>query len=99
MGVIECQPLQGNSLLPILEGGEREEPAFFLSGWKENFRMFRQKEWKIVKLNNEDWELYNLKEDPTEITNLAAEMPEKVKELEEAYLATKEDFKRAAMAE
>lgn len=99
LGTIECQPLQGSSLLPILKGGEREEPEFFISGWKERFRMFRQKEWKIVKLNDEDWELYNLSEDPTEMNNLADDMPDKVKELEKAYLEKKEDFKQAATAE
>ena len=41
------QPLQGSSLLPILEGKKRKEPEFFLSGWTERFRMFREKEWKI----------------------------------------------------
>jgi arylsulfatase len=82
---IEPQPLQGNSLLPILEGEQREEPEFFMSGWTERFRMYREKDWKIVKLNNEDWELYNLKEDPTEINDLSAKNPEKVKTLIDRY--------------
>ena len=58
--------------------------------------MFRQKDWKIVKLNNEDWELYNLKNDPTEITNLAAEKPEKVQELVTNYKAKHEELKAQA---
>ena len=82
---VESQPFQGNSLMPILEGGEREEPEFYISGWTDRFRMYRQKKWKIVKLNNEDWELYNLEKDPTEIFNLADDNPQKVKELVEAY--------------
>lgn len=84
-GTIKCQPLQGNSLLPILKGETREEPEFFISGWTDNFRMFRKGDWKIVKLNNEDWELYNLANDPTELTNLADEQPEMVQELMKAY--------------
>lgn len=95
-GVIECQPIQGNSLLPILKGEQRQEPDFFMSGWTDKFRMFRQKEWKIVKLNNEDWELYNLKDDPTEITNLAADKPEKVEELVTNYKAKYEELKAQA---
>ncbi len=97
-GTVECQPLQGNSLLPILQGGVREEPEFFMSGWTDKFRMFRQHDWKIVKLNNEDWELYNLKDDPTEITNLAAEKPEKVEELATNYKAKHDELKAQAMS-
>lgn len=95
-GTIKCQPLQGNSLLPILKGEQRPEPDYFMSGWTDKFRMFRQKDWKIVKLNNEDWELYNLKNDPTEITNLAAEKPEKVQELVTNYKAKHEELKAQA---
>ncbi len=96
IGTIKSQPLQGNSLLPILEGGVREEPDFFMSGWTDKFRMFRQKEWKIVKLNNENWELYNLKNDPTEITNLAIENPKKVKEMVVAYQTKHAELKAQA---
>ena len=96
LGEINPQPLHGSSLMPILKGGEREEPEFFLSGWTDRFRMFRQKEWKIVKANNEDWELYNLDNDPTEITNLADKNPEKVEELFEAYQQKQQDFQEEA---
>ena len=67
-----------------------------MSGWTDKFRMFRQKEWKIVKLNDEGWELYNLKEDPTEITNLAENKPEKVEELVKAYELKKAELEKAA---
>jgi arylsulfatase len=93
---IKPQPLQGSSLIPILEGKERPEPEFFISGWTDKFRMFRQKEWKIVKLNDETWELYNLKTDPTEINNLADLMPEKVKELENMYQQKQAEIKESA---
>ena len=96
LGNIKPQPLQGSSLLPVLLGEERKEPEFYISGWTDNFRMFRQKEWKIVKLNGEDWELYNLNEDPTEINNLATENPEKVKELANNYEKKKKEFEEAA---
>ncbi len=85
LGEIHPQPLQGSSLMPILEGKERQEPDFYISGWTDKFRMFRQKEWKIVKLNGENWELYNLKEDPTEIKDLAAKNPKKLDELVKNY--------------
>lgn len=96
---IECQPFQGNSLMPILLGGERPEPEFYISGWTDRFRMFRQHDWKIVKVNNGDWELYNLMEDPTEIQNLALEKPEKVQELVSNYKATHKLLKAEANKE
>jgi arylsulfatase A-like enzyme len=93
---IKPQPLHGSSLIPILQGNERPEPEFFISGWTDKFRMFRQKEWKIVKLNDENWELYNLENDPTEINNLAGFMPEKVKEMEMAYQQKQTELREAA---
>jgi len=81
----ETIPLHGNSLLPIFKGKKRKEPEFFISGFSERFRMFRQGEWKIVKMNNAEWELYNLKNDPTELNNLADSMPDKVTQLEKKY--------------
>lgn len=92
MGELTPQPLQGNSLMPILLGEEREEPEFFMSGWTDRFRMFRKGDYKIVKANNENWELYNLKEDPPEINNLAEQLPGKVKELELLYLQKKQSL-------
>ncbi|GAB5554567.1 MAG: arylsulfatase [Saprospiraceae bacterium] len=77
-------PLHGQSLLPVFQGKEREEPDYFISGM-ERFRMFRSGDYKIVKLNKGPWELYNMVEDPTELVNLAEALPGKVLELSEAY--------------
>ena len=78
-------PLHGNSLLPIFKGQEREDPPFFISGFKERFRMYRSGDWKIVKANNKDWELYNLANDRTELNNLADSLSGKVEELSRDY--------------
>ena len=96
IGDIHPQPLQGSSLMPVLTGKERVEPDFYMSGWTDKFRMFRQKDWKIVKLNGEKWELYNLKTDPTEINDLAGAMPEKVNEMETNYLQKQAELKLAS---
>lgn len=96
LGAIKPQPLQGYSLMPVLKGEQREEPPFFISGHTERFRMYREKNWKIVKLNGEKWELYNLENDPTEITNLADKYPEKVKQLELAYKNNQQKLKAEA---
>ncbi len=90
------QPLHGSSLMPVLEGKQREEPPFFLSGWTERFRMFRKGDYKIVKANDNNWELYNIKQDPTELNNLAQKNPEKVETLSRAYQEKKAEFKKAA---
>jgi arylsulfatase len=58
--------------------------------------MFRQKNWKIVKLNGEGWELYDLEKDPTEINDLAESMPEKLEELTRAYEQKQNDLNQSA---
>ncbi|HUP76673.1 MAG TPA: arylsulfatase [Acidimicrobiales bacterium] len=55
-------------------------------------RSFYSNGWKLVALHRRgapyddtEWELYDLSRDPTETVDLAAERPEKVKELAEAW--------------
>jgi arylsulfatase A-like enzyme len=48
----------------------------------EGNRALRAGDWKLVAAKGDDWALYDLKTDRAEQHNLAAEMPEKVKELE-----------------
>ena len=55
--------------------------------------MFRNGDFKIVKINNGNWELYNIKKDPTELDNLAKKHPGKVKELAHLYNLYNEKFK------
>jgi arylsulfatase len=52
-GEIEPQPFHGESLMPILSGKQRPEPGFYISGWTDRFRMYRENDWKIVKLNDD----------------------------------------------
>ncbi len=69
-------PLHGSSLLTVFEGGTRPEPPFILSGFKERFRMYREKNWKIVRVNEGPWELYDIEHDMTELNNLSIEKQE-----------------------
>lgn len=85
---IATQKLDGSSLLPVFTGEKRTAPKFMVSGWTEKFRMYIEGDWKIVKVNGLDWELYNLNDDPTEMINLAQKYPEKVKTLENNYMAS-----------
>jgi arylsulfatase len=77
-------PLEGKSLLPVLEGRTRPDssPTF----WEhEGNRAVRLQQWKLVARRGEEWELYNTAADRTEQNNLASAHPNKVKEMSDLY--------------
>ena len=90
-------PLDGQSLMPVFQGGEGPAHDYFVSGFRERFRMFRQGDWKLVRQNNEGWELYNLKTDPTELHNLAEKEQEQLAVMVAAY--EQYQVERAALLE
>ncbi|QGY45210.1 sulfatase-like hydrolase/transferase [Maribellus comscasis] len=78
-------PMQGVSLLPVLNGEKtsREKPIFW--EWRRGKAVYSDS-WKIVKEGLEEpWDLYNIEQDPTETKNLANSNPEKVKEMEQLF--------------
>jgi arylsulfatase len=83
------RPVEGRSLVPVLEGREREPHEWLM--W-EHFgnRAVRHGRWKLVAVNNGGWELYDMVEDRTETRNLATERPELVESLLESYRAWSE---------
>lgn len=79
------QPLEGRSLLPVLDGGTRPEVIY---GWEhEGNRALRQGRWKLVSRFPEVWELYDMEADRMETNDLAQAMPEKVDEMAALYEA------------
>jgi arylsulfatase A-like enzyme len=79
-------PLEGKSLLPMLQGRSPGENRTLF--WEhEGNRALRDGRWKLVALNREEWELYDLERDRTELNNMAKEHPEKVRELAGRYEA------------
>jgi arylsulfatase len=85
----ECKkitPLEGKSLLPILQGKKRaEHEALF---WEHTGnKAVRAGKWKLVSRDGGVWELYDLEKDRTELTDLAAKNPAKVQELKASYEA------------
>jgi arylsulfatase A-like enzyme len=90
---MQPQPLHGHSIVPMLEGKTRETPPYFISGWTERFRMYREGNWKIVKKNGEGWELYNVNDDPTEILDLSEAQPQLVEQMQNRYEAVRDGFK------
>ena len=70
LGGHAIQPLQGESLMPLLQGKDwqREQPIFFEH---EGNCAIRHGQFKLVKQFGEDWELYDMETDRTELHNLA----------------------------
>ncbi len=76
----KMQPLEGVSLAPAFSGEPlaRTQPLF----WEhEGNRAIRVGDWKLVSKHPGEWELYDIAADRTEQHNLAAQQPERVKEL------------------
>jgi arylsulfatase len=78
-------PLPGKSLVPNFasDGNVKHD---FLWFFHDGNRAIRVGDWKIVADYLSPWELYHLAKDPSETKNLAAEMPDKVRELERVWL-------------
>ena len=85
-------PLEGVSLRPAFEAKDlgRTKPIF----WEHEANCaLRDGKWKIVRKGNmgsgetTPWELYDMESDRTELHDLAAEMPERVKAMAEAWEA------------
>lgn len=66
-------PLQGESLLPLLQGKDR--PDYDLYGEHEGGRsMIAADGWKLIRDHDEkEWHLYNLNTDATEMTDLISQ--------------------------
>jgi len=74
------QPMEGVSLRPALTGAalSRTQPIF----WEhEGNRAIRVGPWKLVSKHPAGWELYNLETDRTEQHDVAAQQPERVKQM------------------
>lgn len=62
----------------------------------EGNRALRIGNWKLVAAEGDPWELYDLTTDRAEQHNLAASMPEKVAQLEQAWQRQTDDFTELA---
>ena len=77
-------PLQGKSLLPILQGSEREGHEWLYFQFSNN-RAIRKGDWKLASARGGPWELFNMAEDRTEMNDLAQQKPQLVKELKSLW--------------
>ena len=69
LGGHAIQPLDGETLLPLLEGQEwlRQQPIFWEHEGNSAVRLGR---FKLVRKFDEPWELYDMEQDRTELNNL-----------------------------
>lgn len=74
-------PAPGHSLVPAFQKDVRIDRDM-LWWLHEGNRAIQVGDWKLVAARGDPWELYDLRSDRAESHNLAAEMPEKAKELE-----------------
>ncbi len=74
-------PLEGKSLAPVFRGEPREDHEALCWDVPRN-RAIRTGRWKLVGPRGKAaWELYDLEADGTETRNLAAEHPERVRDM------------------
>jgi arylsulfatase len=84
IGDRRVDPLQGQSLLPIFQGEQRQphETLYFHFGTD---RALRQGPWKLVSAKLGKWELYNLNNDRTELHDLSEQQPQRVADMAKTW--------------
>jgi hypothetical protein len=71
---------EARSLKPLAQGEKWDDERVMF--WEhENGKAVRKGNWKLTALRNSGWQLFNLENDYSETDNVAAEYPDKVKEL------------------
>lgn len=73
----------------LLESGrpapERERALYWVWGGNRRWEALREGDWKIVRRREQPWELYELAVDPLEQNDLAAQRPEILQRMLDAY--------------
>jgi arylsulfatase len=85
-------PPPGRSLAPVFrrDGSVKHNYFWWLH---DGNRAIRIGDWKLVADHQKPFELYDMRTDRSESHNLAAEQPDKVKELEAAWKRHEEEFR------
>jgi len=74
-------PLEGKSFVPVFNGAV-DKGHDILFNEHEGSKYVRQGGWKLVMAGGDQvWHLYDIVKDPTELNDLAAQHPDKVKQL------------------
>jgi arylsulfatase len=81
----EILPLEGKSMLPLLQGRVRQPHDRLFWEWSGN-RAIREGDMKLVwDKGVKNWELYDLAKDRTETSNLANQQPARVEAMSAAW--------------
>jgi len=88
-------PPPGKSLVPVFTQDKSVTHDYFW-WYHDGNRAIRAGNWKLVADHQNPWELYDLRRDRSESTNLAADHPDKVRELEQAWTKHMEEFRTRA---
>ena len=86
-------PLQGKSLLPVLEGKQRTAHKALYQHFGTD-RALREGDWKVVAAKGGRWELYNLAEDRTELNDLRQDHPERATRMIKEWFRIARDVDR-----
>jgi arylsulfatase len=86
----------GRSLVPVFARDGSVKHDYFW-WFHDGNRAIRVGDWKLVADHKKPFELYDMRTDRSESHNLAADQPDKVRELEEAWTQHMEEFRAAAM--
>lgn len=78
------RPVEGQSLLPIFQGKEREGHESICWSHEGN-RAIRKGKWKLAAVQDGPWELFDIENDRSECKNLAKQLPEVVEELDKIW--------------
>ncbi|QDV51266.1 arylsulfatase [Gimesia fumaroli] len=83
----ELLPLEGKSMLSLLKGEAKTLHDSLAWYWSGN-RALRQGPWKLVwDTQVKEWELYDISADRCETNNLAAQHPDRVKQMAQDWFA------------
>ena len=86
-------PLQGKSLVPVLEGRQRAGHETLYQHFGPD-RALRQGDWKVVAAKGGRWELYNMTEDRTELNDLRQNHPERATRMIKEWFRIARDVDR-----
>jgi arylsulfatase len=88
-------PAPGKSLVPVFSRDGSVSHDYFW-WFHDGNRAIRVGDWKLVADHKKPFELYDMSTDRSESHNLAAEHPDKVRELEAAWTQHMEEFRAVA---